>query len=199
MLSARTCRVGCRTVAQFVADHAGEVATEWSLGHKQCCSIFGDCSHIAVDGDSLMKPAEVGVCPPGFATNQRGVRHVDADGDVVHCFCNGREKTVRRSIKRGEEDGAGQKQERMRGTQPWASVCYKIRIMANGCPRGSHTENHERRLMLSGEPGSFSETIMRPESEAYVGEWDDGKKMEAGRADVRRAELMNFLTVRGDG
>ncbi len=38
--------------------------------------------------------------------------------------------------------------------------------MAHGCPRGSNTKNHERRLRLSGETGSISETIMRPESEA---------------------------------
>lgn len=78
MESTRTCCVGGRTVAQLVADHAGEVATEWSLSHIQCCSISGDFPHSVGDRNSLIEPAEVGVCPPGLAANQRGVRHVDA-------------------------------------------------------------------------------------------------------------------------
>lgn len=74
-----TCSVGGRTVAHLVADPAGEVATEWSHGHKQRFPIFGDFPHGLGDGDSLMEPAEVGVSPPGLATNEQGVRHVDAD------------------------------------------------------------------------------------------------------------------------
>lgn len=71
MASTRTCCVGGRTVAQLVADHAGEVATEWSLGHKQRRSVFGDPPHSVGDSDPLIKPAEVGVRSPSLATNQR--------------------------------------------------------------------------------------------------------------------------------
>lgn len=70
MESTRTCCVGGRTVAQLVADHAGEVATEWSLSHIQRCSISGDFPHSVGDRNSLIEPAEVGVCPPGFTANQ---------------------------------------------------------------------------------------------------------------------------------
>lgn len=79
MVSASTCSVGGGAVAQFVADHAGEVATEGSLGHNQSRSVLGDRPHGVGDGDLLVEPAEVGVRPPGLAANQRGVRHVDAD------------------------------------------------------------------------------------------------------------------------
>lgn len=82
-----TCGVGGRTVAQFVADRAGKVAAEGHLGHIQRCSVFGDSSHSVVDSNSLIEPAEVGVCPPGFATNQWGMRYVDAHWDVVHRLC----------------------------------------------------------------------------------------------------------------
>lgn len=70
MVISSTCCVGGRTVAQLVADRTGEVATERYLGHVQRCSIVGDSSHRVVDSDSLIEPAEVGVCPPGFDTNQ---------------------------------------------------------------------------------------------------------------------------------
>lgn len=66
----------------------------------------------------------------------------------------------------GKECSAGWKQEDIWSAQPWASICYRLRIMAHGCPRGSQTKNHERHLMLSGETGSVSETIMRSEREA---------------------------------
>lgn len=66
-------------MAQLVADRAGEVAADRSRGHKQCRPISGDSPHSVGDGDSLMEPAEAGLRPPGLATNQRGVRHVDAD------------------------------------------------------------------------------------------------------------------------
>ncbi len=79
MASARTCSVCCRAVAQLVADHAGEVATERTLGHQQRCAVFGNGSHSVGDGHSLIEPCEVRVCPPGFTTDQQGVRHVDAD------------------------------------------------------------------------------------------------------------------------
>lgn len=73
-----TCCVGGRTVAQLVADRAGKVAAEGHLGHIQCRSIFGDSSHCVVDSNSLIEPTEVGVCSPGLATKQRGMRYVDA-------------------------------------------------------------------------------------------------------------------------
>lgn len=79
MVSACTCSVCGGAVAQFVADRAGEVAAEGSLGHNQSRSVLGDRPHGVSDGDLLVKPAEVGVRPPGLAANQRGVRHVDAD------------------------------------------------------------------------------------------------------------------------
>ncbi len=81
------------------------MATEWSHGHKQSSSIFGDSSHSLGDGDSLIEPAEAGVRPPGLATNQRGVRHVDADRDVVHWLCKDRRKKVRIRMERGDKDG----------------------------------------------------------------------------------------------
>lgn len=101
MVSASTCSVGGGAVAQFVADHAGEVATEGSLGHNQSRSVLGDCPHGVGDGDLLVEPAEVGVRPPGLAANQRGVRHVDADWDVVHRLCKDRQKMER--IKKENE------------------------------------------------------------------------------------------------
>ena len=76
--STGTCGVGGSTVAQLVADHAGEVATERHLSHVQGRPVLGGGSHSAGDGHPLIEPAEVGVCPPGLATDQRGVRHVDA-------------------------------------------------------------------------------------------------------------------------
>lgn len=73
-------------MAQFVADQAGEMATNRSHANEQRGSILGDSSHRLGDGDSLVEPAEMGVCPPGLSTDQQGVRHVDADWDVVHCL-----------------------------------------------------------------------------------------------------------------
>lgn len=110
MVSACTCSVRGGAVAQFVADHAGEVAAEGSLGHNQGRSILGDRPHGAADGDLLVKPAEVGVRPPGLAANQRGVRHVDADWDVVHRLCKDRQKMERikknnKKMKRGDKNG----------------------------------------------------------------------------------------------
>lgn len=73
---------------------------------------------------------------------------------------------MRGRIKRGGKDGGKNSEPHRNKRRCEVLSCYKIRIMANGCPKGSHTKNHERRLMLSGETGSVSETIMRPESEA---------------------------------
>lgn len=91
----RTCCVGGRAVAQLVADHAGEVATERRLGHIQRGPVHGDGSHGVGDGHSLIEPAEVRLGAPGLATDQRGVGHVDAHRDVVHRLCGDREETRR--------------------------------------------------------------------------------------------------------
>lgn len=93
--SARTCCVGGRTVAQLVADHAGEVATERRLGHIQRGPVCGDGPHGVGDGHSLVEPAEARFGAPGLATDQRGVGHVDAHRDVVHRLCGDRGETRR--------------------------------------------------------------------------------------------------------
>lgn len=53
-----------------------------------------------------MEPAEVRVRPPGLATNQRGVGHVDADWNVVHrLYKVGQKKEKNFKKIRGDKDG----------------------------------------------------------------------------------------------
>lgn len=77
-VSYRTCSVGGRAVAQFVANHAGEVTTNGRVRDGQGLPVIGHTSHRIGDGRSLVEPSEEGVCPPGFPTNQGGVRDINA-------------------------------------------------------------------------------------------------------------------------
>ena len=60
------------------------MATDGGHGHRQHRPVSGDFPDCGADGDSLVEPAEPRVRAPGLAAHQRGVSHVDADGDVVH-------------------------------------------------------------------------------------------------------------------
>lgn len=99
-----TCGVGGGAVAQLVADHAGEVAADGSLGHEQYRPVLGDAAHGVGHGDSLVEPVEAGVRPPGLAADQRGVGHVDADGDVVHRLCD--RQGVGYHVREGDDGGS---------------------------------------------------------------------------------------------
>lgn len=144
-----TCCVGGRTVAQLVADCAGKVAAEGRLGHVQRRSIFGDSSHCVVDSDSLVEPTEVGVCSPGLATEQRGMRYVDAHWDVVHRLCKDTKPPAGWDWKEGKWGGMLSRKR------------LSVKSSAHGSSRGSVKKNHGRRLKLSGETGWDSGTVMR--------------------------------------
>lgn len=97
-----TCSVRGRAVSQLVANHAGEVTTNGIHGYNQHVSNLGDFSHLLGDGSSLVQPAEDGVCPPRLVANQQGVRHIDADGDMMNCLCTDTETVMRSKIMTGK-------------------------------------------------------------------------------------------------
>lgn len=59
-------------------------------GHKQRRPVSGDPPHLLSDDGCLVEPGEAGVRPKRLAANQRGVGHVDADGDVRDGLCQDR-------------------------------------------------------------------------------------------------------------
>lgn len=170
-----TCSVGVWAVAQLVANHTGEVATNGSHGHEQRCPVSGDPPHLLGDDGSLVEPSEAGVRPPRLATNQRRVGHVDADGDMMDGLCKDRRTDMSSNV--GRIETRGRKRARLQAS--------RTRIMVHGCLRGSKTKNPERHLVLSGDAGSGSEPIMRSEREVLSWKMERWKTLEAEKEDVK--------------